>query len=177
MSETLDGKTVVQVPRRMVDNVRELLADDAMSNDVRDGREFSDEFLAKHLVAVIHDFNAAPPRLDLTLTFAELFTPDYAAWRPQIEQAAVARALRFGAIRGVRNQMSYTAGSVSFDPNANAPAQLALATQLWAEWERWRDAEKIQLNVSGGWSVAHSDFLVRELHQHGGVITVTGGPI
>lgn len=177
MSETQDGKGVVQVPRVMVEAVRELLADDAMSNEVRDGKEYSDQFLAKHLIAVLHDFNSVPPRIDMPLTFDVLFTSEYGHWRTHVEEAAVARAMRYGAIRGVRNQMNYTAGSISFDPNANAPALLALAGQLWGEWERWRDAQKLQININSGWSVAHSDFLVRELWQHGGVITVTGGAI
>ena len=177
MTESLDGKNVVQVPKAMVDEVRELLADDAMSNELREGREFSDPFLAKHLVATVHDFNGAPPRLDTKLDFPLLYTPDYADWRSHVVEGAVARTLRFGAIRAVRNQMQYTAGSVSFDPNGNAAALVGLGNQLWAEWEKWRDGVKIALNVAGGWSVANSDFLVRELWQHGGIITVTGGPI
>lgn len=174
MASARDGKSIIEVPKLLVDDVRELLSDDEMSNDLFPGREFSDQYLAKHLVAVIHDFNAAPPPLNIDLSLPGLYSDDFKHLKPWVIEAAVGRALKFGAIRAVRNAMQYSAGSISFDPNANGAALLALGNTLWAQWEERRNAEKVSVNCNGGYAVTNSDFLVREIWQHGGIISITG---
>lgn len=174
-----DGRNVIEVPVIFVNEVRELLSDDEESNELFEGTEFSDQRLAKHLVAVVQDWNLTPPVLDVDLTVAFLLANDgdLRQIRMWVIEATVARALRFGAIRGARNQMAYQAGSVTFDPNQNWQNYISLANQMWEEWERRKRDKKVSLNIEGGYHVAHTDLLVREVFEHGGIISVVGGSI
>lgn len=174
-----DGKDFIDVPKVFVDEVRELLSDDEESNELFEGTEFSDRRLAKHIVAIINDWNITPPLLDGVVTPFTLLNNDTTTrqLRTWIIEAAVGRALRFGAIRAARNQMAYQAGSVSFDPNANWQNYISLGNAMLEEWAQRKTQLKISLNVSGGYSVAHSDLLVREIYEQGGIISVVGGSI
>lgn len=176
MSETRDGKNVIDVPKILVDEVRELLSDDEMSNELVEGREFSDEFLAKNLVAIVHDFNIASPVITQKVDFPGLFG-EFADLRNWVVEAAMARALKYGAIRRMRNNMPYQAGSITFEPNSVGASLLQLADSLLASWGSKRDGYKVSLNVQSGYSVSNSDFLVREIYEHGGIISVVGGSI
>ena len=176
MSETRDGKDVVDVPKVLVDEVRELLSDDEMSNELVEGREFSDQFIAKNLVAIVRDFNISPPVITQKASFPSLFG-EFADLRPWVVEAAMARTLKYGAIRRMRNNLPYTAGSISYDPNSVGAALMQTAEGLLSGWSARRDAYKVNLNVQSGYSVSHSDFLVREIYEHGGIISVVGGTI
>lgn len=176
MSETHDGQNIVEVPKVLVNEVRELLSDDEMSNELVEGREFSDEFLAKNLVAIVKDFNVAPPIITQKVSFPSLFG-EFAELRPWVVEAAMARALRYGAIRRMRNNMPYQAGSISFEPNSVGASLLQVADSFLSSWNSRRDGYKVSLNVQSGYSVSNSDFLVREIYEHGGIISVVGGSI
>jgi|DEB19_MinimDraft_3_1074340.scaffolds.fasta_scaffold01568_7 hypothetical protein len=176
MSETRDGKDVVDVPKVLVDDVRELLSDDEMSNELVEGREFSDQFIAKNLVAIVRDFNVSPPVITQKLSFPALFG-EFIDLRPWVTEAAMARTLKYGAIRRMRNNLPYQAGSISYDPNAVGAALLQTADSFLSAWATRRDGYKVNLNVQSGYSVSHSDFLVREIYEHGGIVSVVGGTI
>lgn len=176
MSEARDGKDVIDVPKILVNDVRELISDDEMSNELVEGREFSDEFIAKRIVDTVRDYNQSPPILSWKMTIPSLYG-EFADLRPALLEGAAARTLRFGAIRRMRNNLPYQAGSISYDPNAVGSALLQVAENMWAMWEKKRDAYKVNLNVTGGYAVTHSDFLVREIYDHGGIISVVGGTI
>lgn len=172
-----DGNTSVEVPKIMVDNVRELLSDNPMDNELLRGEEFSDLVLSKHLVAILHDFNSSPPVLtSVVVSFPGLFNA-YNKLRPWVEEAAAARAMRYGAIRRVRNQAEYSAGNVSFNPHASASAQLAIADQMLNTWESRRNNYKIQMNIEGSYGVANTDLLMPSLWDEMGTISVVGGSI
>lgn len=177
MVDARDGKNSIDVPKVFVDEVRELLGDTVESNELVDGRIFSDQRLAKHLVAIVQDWNITPPVLgSYTLTPMALLS-DAATInkiRPWILEATVGRALKFDAIRMVRNRLQYQAGSVSADPNQNAAELRQMGIELLAEWAQRTQALKVQLNIDQAWSVAHSDLLVREIYEHGGIISVVG---
>lgn len=171
-----DGNVSVDVPKVMVDNVRELLSDDTMSNELIEGREFSDLAIAKHLVAIVYDFNSATPIISETVSFPSLLG-GHSRLRPWVEEAAAGRALKYGAIRRMRNNMPYSAGNVSFEPNAVGASLLALANDMLNTWESRRNNYKVQLNLMGAFQVANSDLLVREIYEHGGIVSVVGGVI
>lgn len=179
MPSARDGKQMIDVPKVFVDEVRELLADDEESNELFEGQEWSDQRLAKHMVAITNDWNVTPPLLDTLITPMTLLNDDDTTrqLRVWVIEATVARTLKFGSIRGARNQMAYQAGSVSFDPNQNWANLAQIGGQMLEQWEQRKRDLKISLNVSGGYSVAHTDLLVREVYEHGGIISVVGGPI
>jgi len=175
MTETRDGRDGVDVPTVLVDDVREMLSDDALSNELIEGREFSDEALAKCLVYIVRDFNVAPPVLSYKLTFPVLFS-DQADLRPGVVDAAVGRATWLGGMRRLRNQMPYQAGSISYDPNAVAAALMQTGEKMLARWAQQRDSYKLKLNIDGGFYVANSDLATREIFN-GATITVYGGQV
>ena len=179
MVDARDGKNSIDVPKVFVDEMRELLADDEESNELFEGQEWSDQRLAKHFVAIVQDWNITTPVLDFTLTPIGLLTDDATVQQIRVWmiEAAVGRTLRFGAVRGARNQMSYQAGSMSFDPNQNWANLMQLGTQMLEEWRERKTSKKIELNLSGAFQVAHSDLLVRLVHEYGGIISVVGGQI
>lgn len=176
MSETRDGQNIVDVPKVLVDDVRELLSDDASSNELVEGQEFSDQVLAKHLLATVYDFNTAAPVLGTKLSFPLLFG-EFSALRVWVVEAAMARAMKYSAIRHIKNQMPYTAGSISFDPHAVGSAMLQLAETFLTEWAQRRDSYKLNMNIQQAYSASHSELLTLGNFGDEGVVPVYGGPI
>jgi len=174
VTETNDGSAVIQVPKVLVDDVREIISDDDASNELIEGREFSDQFLAKCVVYILRDFNATSPA-SLTLTFAQLFGAhgDLRTW---VVEAAAGRALYLGGLRRMRNQAPYQAGSISFDPNATGAALMQTGERMMAMWDKRKKDKKVEINVSNGFHVAHSELAAREILT-GSTIVVAGGPL
>lgn len=175
--EVRSGTTTVKVPIEIVNNVRTYLADYIGVNELVEGQEWSDEWIAKNIVAVVADFNFAAPVLDIRPTVLSLYSSADADLKHWVEEAAVGRLLKFGAIRLARNLMQYQAGSMTFDPNANAQLYRQMGAEIWTEWEQRRDRKKISINVDATWGVAHTDLLTRSIYDEGTVITVVGGAL
>jgi len=174
-----DGKNQVRVPKVFVDEIRLLLNDDPEANEVFDGTEFSDQVLARHLVAILQDYNTTPPILSQSVTLGMLGSDDayMQQLRGHVYDATCGRALRYSAIRMARNEMPFQAGSVSFNQTANWRATQAFAQELLGEWERRKRELKIAINMSGGYAVANSDLMIATLESKSGIITVSGGII
>lgn len=175
MTDTRDGRDVVRVPTQFVEDVREMLTDDALSNELVEGREFSDPFLAKCIVYVMRDYDATPPILSGVLTIAQLLS-NLASLRPWILEAAAGRALYLGGLRRMRNQASYTVGSLSFDPNAAAQAMMRTGSDMLAKWDQRKQGRKVADNINGAFYSASSELGARET-LNDSTIEVTGGPI
>lgn len=174
-----NGKNQIRVPKVFVDEIRLLLNDDPEANDVFDGAEFSDQVLARHLVAILQDFNSTPPILYPTVTLGMLGTDNWQMQqlRGYVFDATCGRALRYSAIRMAKNEMPYQAGSVSFNQNANWRAVQAFSQELLSEWERRKRELKIAVNMNGGYAVANSDIMVATLEAKSGIITISGGTL
>ena len=178
-SETIpDGKNQIAVPKLYVNEIRALLGDEPESNDLTPGTEFSDQMIARHLVAIIQDYNTTPPLLaNLTLEALGSDSSTIRQLRGAVYEAAVGRCLRYSAIRKARNDMAYSAGSVTYNPNANWAAIARLGDQMLTEWDRRKKELKIAINVMGGYSVAHSDLASHVIMNNSGVIFVSGSTL
>lgn len=182
MSDVRNGESVIHVPRHFVTEVRDLIGDNPEENELVDGQSWSDEKLALFIVDVINDYNLATPEVPQKMTMEGLLRGVYASVRHHVIDAAVGRALKYEAIRRMRNAVPYQAGSINFDPNSVWVALKQEGDQKWAEWQQWRDRKKIEVNVGngfgggsgGGYSVAHSDLLTRTAYDQGNVVTVVG---
>jgi len=170
------GAGQIAVPLSFVQQVRLLVSDEPESNDLVEGREFSDPVLATHLVAILQDYNNTPPPLPF-ISFTELASPRsrMGQLRSYMFEAAAGRALKFGAIRGARNFMQYQSGSVNFNSNANWQGMAELGASMLREWDSRKVAVKIAINLEGGYSVAHSDLLNPQFLENNGIILITGG--
>lgn len=172
--EVRHGTATVQVPIEIVNTVRTLLSDFGVTNELVEGKEWSDEWIARNIVSVVADFNTVPPVLDEKVSVVALYSDSFADLKHWVEEAAVARILRFGSIRLARNALPYTAGSINYDPNAVWQNYKALGDELWQEWTVKRDQKKLSMNVDGGWGVANTDYLTRAIYDQGSVINVVG---
>lgn len=173
--EIRHGEGTVVVPLEIVGNVRKYLADYIGVNELVEGQEWSDEWIAKNIVAIVADFNFSSPVIDTKMSVIGLYNAAAADLKPWVEEATVGRLLKFGAIRLARNAMPYTAGSISFDPNSVWRQYKEMGEMLLMEWQQRRDKKKIALNTDGAWGVANTDLLTRSIYDEGSTMTVVGG--
>jgi hypothetical protein len=143
------GRTI-RVPKVLVRQVRSLIQDFPTVNELFEGEESSDEKIARHLVEVIEDWNGTPPLLSFKLDPLTLQSQvNFQGPRTWIVNATAARVLRSVMFKLARNDVPYTAGSVTIQPSSVWRNLQPLVQEMEAEYRANKQGFKIAQNVSG----------------------------
>lgn len=138
----------IAVPRRIVNDVRSLLQDYTETNELYDGKENSDEKIARYIIDVLEDFNSTPPIFRFRLVPIQLETAQWSIIRPLITTGTAARVLRSVMTKLARNDVPYTAGNVNMQPNAVWQSLARVYDDYKQEYEAKKAATKVAMNVS-----------------------------
>jgi hypothetical protein len=140
----------IMVPKALVRQVRSLIQDYPFVNELFEGEESGDEKIARHLVEIIEDWNGTPPLLSSKLNPITLQgDANFQGPRTWIINATAARVLRSVMFKLARNDMPYTGGNVTIQPNSVWRNLQPLVQEMEAEYRANKQGFRIAQNVSG----------------------------
>lgn len=134
-----------KIQKLTVADVRAFLFDRcAEDNRLLNSVAFRDDQIMNAMQLAVDEFNATPPDV-------AYFTTVNFPWKTEWLKGTAAYLLRSEALRQVRNQASYQAGTVSVNDSDKGPILKQLGDDLYKEWFAWVLAKKRQINIAIGW--------------------------
>ena len=131
--------------------LREFLRDDAVLNELIDGKESSDGQMKQALLDALDDWNTTPPLL------AEVTVVTHPSKRLLVRSAAIEILVSAG-IYFARNDLTYSDGGVTVADKNKAPMYAQYVQQLQADFERKKmDLKKAQ-NIALGFGFIPSEY-------------------
>lgn len=106
--------------------------------------QFTDDMIINAMAWAVDDWNATPP------TIATLNSANF-PWRAPWINGTSALLLRTLAINQIRNNATFTPGTVTVNDSDKGPLFKQIGDQLYEEWHNWVMAKKRELNISMGW--------------------------
>lgn len=176
MSEQLvnHGENVVLVPKQLVKAVRRYIQDFPEVNQIVDGEENSDLRIARAIVDEIDAWNYTPPIIQSAYINAVslVAVPSLGAVRKWITDISAARVLKSMVVRMARNDMPYTAGNVTVQPNAVWRNLQPIIQDIELQYKEFRQAYKIAKNTEAAYGVTHSELYVGVYDAREGYVAV-----
>lgn len=169
-----DDEDVILVPKQLVKQVRRFMQDYVEVNEIYEGEETADNTLARYLVDEIDAWNATPPIIrQATINAISLVAVDtLGGVRKWIVDATAARALKSVVIKLARNDMPYTAGNVSVQPNSVWRNLQPIIQDIELQYKEFRQNYKISKNVEAAYGTTHSEMYVGIYDNREGYLVV-----
>lgn len=169
-----NGATAVFVPKQLVKRVRGFVQDFAEVNELFEGEETANETIARYVADVVAAWNVHPP-IDMSSQINPIslvMNPALAGVAVHIVNATSARVLKSVMFKLARNDMPYTAGNTSVQPNSVWRNLQPMIQDLEIQFREFRDAYKIQKNTEGAYGASHSQLYVGYIDErHGYVVS------
>ncbi len=146
-----DAKVPEKKGRILIRRVRAYIRDDAVLNELLEGKESSDGQLKQALIDAVDDWNTTPPIL------AAITVANHPSERLLVRGAAI-EILMSAAIFYGRNNLNYSDGGISVADKDKAPIFQAFVQQLINDYERKKLQLKISQNISMGYGQVPSEY-------------------
>lgn len=169
-----DDANTVHVPRQLVKGVRRFMQDFVEVNELFEGEETADQVLAEYIVDECAAWNAEPPMTH----YADISPISLVAnarlrgVKKWIIDATAARALKSVIMKLARNDMPYTAGNVTVQPNAVWRNLQPIVQDLELQYKEFRRNYKISKNAESAFGVSHSEMYVGTYENRDGFLVV-----
>ena len=162
------------IPKTFVNQVRRLIQDYPEVNELVEGEETSDQAIARFIQDVIDDWNYTPPvfRGAALLTGPTLTATAAAGEKKWILDMAAARVMKSIVFKLARNDMPYTAGNVTIQPNAVWRNLQPIVQEMEQIYEQRKKERKVAQNLDRGWGVSHTDLYVGVLNDRDGYLFI-----
>lgn len=169
------GEGGIVVPKQLVRQVRRLIQDYPEVNEIFEGEETSDMQLARFLVDMIDDWNYTPPLAPSAAVNAVSLvkSPSLGGARKWIVDAAAARAMKSVIMKLARNDLPYTAGNVTIQPNSVWRNLQPVVQDIEIQYREFRDRYKISKNSEAAYGVTHSELYIGTYDERDGYLVVT----
>lgn len=169
------GEGGIVVPKQLVRQVRRLIQDYPEVNEIFEGEETSDMQLARFLVDMIDDWNYTPPLAPSAMINAVSLvkSPSLSGARKWVVDAAAARAMKSTIMKLARNDMPYTAGNVTIQPNSVWRNLQPIVQDIEIQYREFRDRYKISKNSEAAYGVTHSELYIGTYDEREGYLVVT----
>jgi hypothetical protein len=169
------GEDGVIVPKQLIRQVRRIIQDYPEVNEIFEGEETSDMQLGRFLVDMVDDWNYTPPLTQSAMINAVSLvkSPSLGGARKWIVDATAARAMKSVLMKLARNDMPYTAGNVTIQPNSVWRNLQPIIQDIEIQYREFRDRYKISKNSESAYGVTHSELYMGNYDQRDGYLVVT----
>jgi hypothetical protein len=140
-----------KIGRILIRRVRAFIRDDAVLNELLEGKESSDGQVKQALIDAVDDWNTTAPIL------ARVTVATHPSQRLLVRGAAIELLMSAGIFYG-RNNLNYSDGGITVADKDKAPVFQAFAQQLIADYERKKRELKVSQNVQMGWGQVPSEY-------------------
>lgn len=137
------------IQKLTIDEVREYISDYAQNNQLIDGEEFSDTFIALCMTLAVDEFNTIPPFTSYLLSSMPSKT---ILLKGTLWQMFDGKATLYA-----RNTLSYSDGGLQIPIEEKAELYKGLASNFQASFRDQVRAMKTYLNMESGWGEVRSD--------------------
>lgn len=131
--------------------LRLVLRDTLVENNLLDDVEFDDAELYYNIVRPIQEWNHMPPPV-------AVFTTRNFPFREAWTNAVVGKLLRTAAIWYERNRLAAAHGGITVDDKNKMNPYLVLAQQFDGEWKQFVTAKKVEYNVAQCYGTVSSPY-------------------
>lgn len=168
------GENVTLVPKQLVRQVRRFVQDYVEVNELFEGEETSDQQIAAYMVDEIQTWNYTPPIImSAEINAVSLVAvPTLGSVRKWIIDATSARVMKSVLFKMARNDMPYTSGNVTIQPNAVWRNMQPIIQDLELQYKEFRDRYKIAKNADAAYGVAYSELYVGVYDNREGYLVV-----
>jgi hypothetical protein len=139
-----------------------------------EGEETSDQQIARLMIDEIDAWNYTPPIIQAAYINAVslVAVPSLGGVRKWIVDATAARTLKSVVMKLARNDMPYTAGNVTVQPNAVWRNLQPIIQDLELQYKEFRQNYKIAKNSEAAFGVSHSELYVGVYDNREGYVVV-----
>lgn len=150
------------VPRAMVHQVRRFIQDYPETNKLVEGTETTDEQIARFILDIVDDFVYSPPvMLRFSPNAGQIWNErPLGAIRKWVVDMSAARTMKSIVNKLARNDMPYTAGNTTVQPEAVWRNIQPIIQDIEIQYKEFRDNYKIQVNLSSVWGSVFTDFSI-----------------
>jgi len=167
-------QNIVRVPRQMVKAVRRFIQDFPETNELFDGEETAEQTIAQYIVDEVDMWNATPPTTSSSMinTVSLVANPRLSGVKVHIQNAAAARVLKSVKIKLQRNDMPYTVGNVTEQPNAVWRNLESTIQDIELQYREFRQNYKISKNAEAAYGSIHSELYAGFYNNRSGYVVV-----
>lgn len=155
-----DAQVPEKIGRILIRRLRAFIRDDAVLNELLEGKESSDGQLKQALIDAVDDWNTSVPIL------ANVTVANHPSQRLLVRGAAIEILMSAGIFYG-RNNLNYSDGGITVADKDKAPVFQAFAQQLIGDYERKKQQKKVSQNIEmayGGVPSEYSAFAENDEH-------------
>jgi hypothetical protein len=146
-----DARVPEKKGRILIKLVRAFIRDDAVLNELLEGKESSDGQVKQAIIDAIDDWNTTPPLL------APVTVATHPSERLLVRGAAIELLMSAGIFYG-RNNLNYSDGGITVADKDKGPIFQSFAQQLIADYERKKQQLKISQNIGMGYGQVPSEY-------------------